>query len=79
MSGERKSFKIPVLIDGEHLAITNKEKAELLGKKFASVHSGSHLDEMHKQRKKDILRTNSGVTKKKDSDVSALHMDFSLH
>lgn len=79
MSGKRKSVKIPVLIEGEYQAITNKEKAELIGKKFASVHSGSHLDEIHKQRKKDILRTNSEVTKKKDSDDSALDMDLSLH
>lgn len=49
MSGKRKSVKIPVLIDGEYLAVTNKEAADLLGKKFASVHSGSHLDELHKQ------------------------------
>lgn len=77
MSGKRKAVKIPVLIDGEYMAITNKEKAELLGKKFASVHSGNHLDEIHKQWKKDILRTNSEVTKKKDSDDSALDMDLS--
>lgn len=48
MTGKRKSVKIPVLVDGEYLAITNKEKADLLGKKFASIHSGSHLDEEHK-------------------------------
>lgn len=45
---------------------------------FASVHSGSHLDEIHKQRKDEILRDNCYVTRKKDSDNSALDMDFSL-
>lgn len=43
--GKRKSVKIPALIVGEYLAITNKEKADLLCKKFASIHSGSNLDE----------------------------------
>ncbi len=76
MSGKRKLVNIPVLRDGEYMAITNKEKADLLGKKFASVHSGSHLDKMHKQRKYDILRDNSDVTKKKDSDSSALDMEL---
>ena len=38
MSGKRKYNKIPVLIDGDFQAITNKEKADLLGKKFAGVH-----------------------------------------
>ncbi len=46
-----KLVNIPVLREGEYMTITNKEKADLQGKKFASVHSGSRLDEMHKQRK----------------------------
>ena len=44
-----------LLEDGEILAITDKEKADVLGKVFASVHSGDHLDDKHKQRKKVIL------------------------
>ncbi len=53
-----------MLVDGDYLAITNKEKAELLGKKFASIHSGSHLDEVHKRQKEDIIRKCSNVRKK---------------
>lgn len=34
MNGKRKSVKMPVLMDGKYLAITAKEKADLLGKKF---------------------------------------------
>lgn len=79
MTGKRKSVKIPVLVDGEYLAVTNKEKADLLGKKFASIHSGSHLDEEHKQRKEDIIRKCSDVLRKKDSDGSALDMEFTMH
>ena len=43
------------------LAITDKEKAVLLGKACASVHSGDHLDNKHKQRKKEILKKNRDV------------------
>lgn len=79
MSGKRKSVKIPALIDGEFVAMTNKEKADLLGRKFASVQSGSHLDEIYKQRKDDILRANTDIVKKKDSNGSSLDMDVTIH
>lgn len=39
MSGKRTSVQILFLVDGEQLVITNEEKANLLGKMFASVHS----------------------------------------
>lgn len=54
MSGKWKSVNIPVVVTTVYLAIENKQKADLLGKNFASVHSGSHLDEVHEQRKDDI-------------------------
>lgn len=74
-----KKIKIPVLVDGEYLSITNKEKADLLGKKFASIHSGSHLVEEHKQQKEDIIRKCSDVLRKKDTDGSTLDMEFTMH
>lgn len=43
MSGKRKYAKIPLFIDEEYLAITNKKKADLLGKKFASMNNRSHI------------------------------------
>ena len=54
MSGKKVFAKISVLEDGEILAITDKEA-------FASVHSGDHLDNKHKQRKKEILKKNGDV------------------
>ena len=69
MSGKRKSVIIPILIDGEYQAITNKEKAALLGKKFANVHSGSHLYEKHRQRKEDMLAVHTEVKKVSDGTL----------
>ena len=46
ISVKMKCIKIPVLVDGECLVISNKLKAEILAKKFASLHNGSHLDEI---------------------------------
>ena len=54
MSGKKVFTKISVLEDGEILATTDKEA-------FASVHSGDHLDNKHKQRKKEILKKNGDV------------------
>ena len=51
MSGRRVSNKIPALTDKGNVATTDMEKANLLGKVLARVHSGDHLTNAHKQRK----------------------------
>ena len=78
MSGKKVFTKISVLEDGEVLAITDKEKADL-GKAFASVHSGDHLDDKHKQRKKEILKENRDVYIKKDSEGSAMDAEINMN
>lgn len=49
MSGKSKSVKIPALVEGEKLAVSDKEKADVLDRAFATVHSGEHLDDIHRQ------------------------------
>ena len=39
MSGKKKYIKIPVLEDGETMAVTDEEKANILGKSFANIHT----------------------------------------
>lgn len=68
-----------VLVDEEYLLITNKEKADRLGKKFASIHNGSDYDEMHKQWKELIIRKFPEILQKKHSENSSLDMDFTPH
>ena len=82
MSGKKVFTKISVLEDGEVLAITDKEKADLLGKAFASVHSGDHLDEKHKQRKKEIVKENKigmWIERKKDSEGSTMDAEITMN
>lgn len=76
MNRKRKSVKIPVLIDKEYLEIRNKEKDDLLGQKFANIHSGSLVDEIREQQKEDIKIIISDVLKKKDIDGSSLDVEF---
>lgn len=76
--GKRKSVNIPIL-NGEMEAITDREKANMLGKAFASVHSGNHLDDIHRQRKREILRDNRDVSNMKEDDTSALDVEFTVN
>ena len=45
MGGDRREWSYPVLSDGEGVAVTNKEKAELMVKTLVTVHSSNHLSE----------------------------------
>ncbi|MGL5710890.1 MAG: hypothetical protein ACRCW9_08655 [Cetobacterium sp.] len=45
MGGIRKNFNMPVLMKGDEIAITNKEKAEMLVEIFVKVNSSSNLTE----------------------------------
>ncbi len=69
-----KCVKIPVLEDG---AIT--DKANILGKKFASVHSGDHLDDIHRQNKEKILNENRDVFLKKDNEESTMDEEMNMN
>jgi hypothetical protein len=51
LCGRSKSTRIPVLVVGRKMVVTDKEKADLLGKTFARVHSGVTLDEVQYQSK----------------------------
>lgn len=44
MTGKYKWSQIPVLIDGRNHAVSDSDKANMLGKKFAYIHKGNHLD-----------------------------------
>ena len=45
MGGDRREWSYPVLSDGEGVAVTNKEKAELMVKTLVTVHSSNNLSE----------------------------------
>ncbi len=79
MSGNKVYVKIPVLEDGGIMAITDKEKANKLGKKFASVHSGDHLDDIHRQNKEKILNENRDVFLKKDNVESTMDAEIIMN
>lgn len=78
MSGRKAANKISVLANQDCLVITDVEKANVLGRIFANVHSGNHLTDIHKRRKEDVLKDNGNVYTKKVDCSSATDRDFSL-
>lgn len=50
--------------------MVDKEKAEMLGRAFAAVHSGDHLLDIHKQQKDLALRENKDVKLKREDGTS---------
>jgi len=54
MGGDRKDWTYPVLSSRDEVAITNKEKAELMVKTFIAEHSSNNLtEEGRKDRNKN--------------------------
>lgn len=78
MLGRYKPQSIPVLIDKNFKAISEKEKANMLGKYFADIHKGDHLDDCFKKRKEDILKANEGILNCKSETGSILDEDFNM-
>ena len=56
--------------------VTDKEKADLLGKTFARVHSGLLWIQVYKQCRCEILNAHVNVNKKRDTADSSLDTDF---
>lgn len=45
MGGFKRNFGIPVLNNGERIAVTNADKAEMLAEVFVKVHSNNNISE----------------------------------
>ena len=77
MSGKRKYIKIPTL-SGQNLAVSDREKADMLGKAFAAVHSGEQLGDTHKQQKEKALRKNKKLRERKEDASSSIDMGITM-
>lgn len=49
--------------------MSDMEKANLLGYKFAEIHKGSHMDECFKKRKEEILNANKDILKSRQGNM----------
>lgn len=62
MSGNNKSFRYPVMKNGDRVVLDNTSKAELLAKHFVNVHSSENLGIEEKRARKKTMGNNADVT-----------------
>lgn len=78
MGGDRKDWNYPVLSNGNEMAVTNKEKAELMVKTFVAVHSSNNLTEEGRQGREKTRDENREILKRKDSRESEVDVPFTI-
>uniref|UniRef100_A0A3B5R9A6 Reverse transcriptase domain-containing protein n=1 Tax=Xiphophorus maculatus TaxID=8083 RepID=A0A3B5R9A6_XIPMA len=79
MNGVKKSFSVPVLELNGKIAVSNKEKAELLAVTLIKVNSSENLSEEMKSNKLDLLDGNPEVTTRREVSNQDLDMPFSMY
>ena len=60
------------------MAVTDEEKANILGKSFAIINSGNHLDDLHRKRKEQVLRENQEILRKKYNVDTTLDNELTM-
>jgi len=78
MGGDRKDWIYPVLSSGDEVAITNKEKADLMVKTFVAVHSSNNLTKEGRNGRKKNRDENREVLKRKESREKELDVPFTI-
>ena len=78
MGGDRKDWNYPIPSSGNEVAITNKEKAELMVKTFVAVHSSNNLTEEGRHSRKKTRDENRRVLKRKESRENELDVPFTI-
>ena len=78
MIGKCKSPHVPVLIKYGTRAISDVEKANMLGRAFAEIHKCSHLEERYKKRKEEVLKVNRNILNTKESNMSIMDCEFNM-
>lgn len=56
MIGIKRDYRYPILSDGDITAIRNEEKANIMAKSFAKIHSSDKIDGKEKKKRTDIGR-----------------------
>uniref|UniRef100_A0A3P9PFS3 Reverse transcriptase domain-containing protein n=1 Tax=Poecilia reticulata TaxID=8081 RepID=A0A3P9PFS3_POERE len=78
MSGNSKESFFPIIKDNENIIIDNKNKAEVLAKVFAKVHSTENLDNKEKLGHETIKQRNIDLIHNDEEYDDFINMKFSL-
>lgn len=78
MGGDRRDWEYPVMEEEGGKAVTDKEKAEVMAKAFAKVHSSDNLTEEGNRRRERMLSQYSKLINWKQSNNDGLDDPFTL-
>ena len=78
MGGIRRDWGYPVLRQGDEVAVTDKEKARLMVRAFAGVHSSDSLSEEGKRGREETRVANLEALRKKSGFGGELDREFSM-
>lgn len=78
MAGKQRNNNIPTLTENNRLVISDMEKAEVLAKNFARIHSNANLSEEIRRNREQILIRNPWLLENKGPSESTLDREFTL-
>ena len=78
MGGDRREWEYPVITSEEETAISDREKAELLAKAFAKVHSVENLTVEGRRRREINLSTFPGVLDMREDGGEIIGDNFTM-
>lgn len=78
MEGNRREWNYPILSDGEQLAISNFEKAEMMVSNLSKVHSSSNLSEEERRGREETRRVYTENIQKKGKSDDKYNVPFTM-
>ena len=78
MGGDRREWEYPVMMEEGKTAVTDKEKAEIMVKAFAKVHSSENLSDEGNRRRRKTLSQHPEILDRREEVSSSLDEPFTL-
>lgn len=74
MGGDRREWDNPVLISGEEISVSHREKAEIMVKAFVKIHGSDKLSEEERRRERRMNQHPYALERREDT-----HEDIDDH
>lgn len=78
MEGDRKDWEYPVIATEEEVAVSSREKAEIMAKTFVQIHSSENLSEEERRKRESTLNQYPGVLERKEEINNTIDEPFTL-
>ncbi|KAL2088359.1 hypothetical protein ACEWY4_015258 [Coilia grayii] len=78
MEGNRRGWDYPILSSGGLLAVSDKEKAEIMVGTLNKVHSTDNLSQEERRSREETMRRFGNVIQKKEKQVDTYNVPFTM-